>query len=122
MFKRESALKLSDLLLARQPGETKFIDEKTQSALKEVGSILTGAFFSVLADMMSLKVFHQVPYFAFDSAENVMYGVCDQNFGDHNERLCMATEFIESATKITGSFAFVPTEEAMQKILKVLEG
>lgn len=121
MFKKESALKLSDLLLFRKKGETKFIDEKSQSALKELGSILTGAFFAVLADMLGLKVFHQAPYFAFDKAEIIMYGVCGEIFGDHEERLCLATEFIESSTKITGSFAFIPAEDAMERILEKLK-
>ncbi|MFH1790870.1 MAG: chemotaxis protein CheC, partial [Candidatus Omnitrophota bacterium] len=120
MFSRESSLKLSDILLSRKPGETKFIDEKSQSALKELGSILTGAFFSVLADMMGLKVFHQAPSFAMDDAHVLMYGICEGAFGDRKQRLCLATEFIESGSKISGSFAFIPGEEAMRKILEKL--
>ncbi|NQT90544.1 MAG: chemotaxis protein CheC [Candidatus Omnitrophica bacterium] len=121
MFKKESALKLSDLLLCREDGETKFIDEKAQSAIKEVNSILTGAFFSVLADMFNLKVFHKTPFYAFDKAEVIMDSVCEEAFGDREERLCLATEFIESSSKITGSFAFIPTQEAMEKLLKQLK-
>lgn len=121
MFKKDSALKLSDMLLSREEGKTTFIDEKAQSAIKEAGSILTGAFFSVLADMVSLKVFHKSPYYAFDKAEVIMYSVCAEIFGDHKERLCLATEFIESSSRISGAFAFVPTEEAMGVILKKLK-
>tara|TARA_Y100000031_G_scaffold151425_1_gene192642 strand:- start:74 stop:685 length:612 start_codon:yes stop_codon:yes gene_type:complete len=121
MFRKESAIKLCDLLLFRKPGETKFIDEKCQSVLKEAGSILTGAFFSVLADMLDLKVFHQAPYYAYDVAEIIMNGVCTEIFGDYKERLCLATEFIESSIKIKGSFAFVPAEEAMKTILEKLK-
>ncbi len=120
MFGKDSALKLSDLLLFRKQGETRFIDEKAQSALKEAGGILTGAFFSVLADMLNLKVFHHAPSFTFDKPDVIMYGVCEEIFSDKKERLCLATEFIESSTKITGSFAFVPGEEAMAKILEKL--
>jgi len=121
MFKKDSALKLSDMLLSRDPGKTKFVDEKAQSAIKEAGSILAGAFFSVLADMMNLKVFHKSPYYAFDTAEVIMHSVCEDVFGDRKERLCLATELIESSSRITGSFAFVPTEDAMDAILKKLK-
>lgn len=121
LFKKESALRLTDLLLARTEGTTKFVDEKAQSALKEVGNILTGAFLSVLSDMVGLKVFNQAPHYTLDKAEVIMYGVCDEIFGDHKERLCLATEFIESTSKINGFVAFVPTEKAMNTILERLK-
>ncbi len=117
MFKKESALKLSAMLLRRKEGEAKFVDEKAQSALKEVGSILTGAFLTVLGDMLEFKVFHKTPYYAFDKSGIIMYGVCEEMFGSCIERLCIATEFIESGSQITGSFAFIPDNKAMDKIL-----
>jgi len=121
MFQKSSALKLCDILLSRKDGETKFIDEKGQSAIKEVSSILTGAFFSVLSDMLDLKVLHQVPYYAFDKADIIMYGVCSEVFGSSEERICVGTEFIESSNKITGSFAFIPADEAMRKLLEKIK-
>ncbi len=120
MFEKESALKLCDLLQFKDGAETTFIDEKCQSVLKELGNILTGSFFSVLADMLGLKVFNLAPCYAYDSAETIMFGVCEQAFGNRDKRLCLATEFIESRNKITGTFAFVPTDEAMEKILSTL--
>jgi len=121
MFHRDSALKLSDLLLFRQIGETKFIDEKSQSALKELCNILTGAFFSVLADMLKLNVFHKNPFFALDKPEVIMYSVCEQIFSSRQERICLATEFIESSSQISGAFAFIPNDDAMKLILSRLK-
>lgn len=121
LFNKESSMRLGDMLLFRKSGETKFVDEKTQAALKELGSIMTGAFFSTLADMLGLSFFHKTPFFAFDKAENIMFGVCEQIFGDQKKRLCLATEFIESNSKISGSFAFIPENSAMEKILEKLK-
>lgn len=121
MFKQESALKLCDILLSRKEGDTRFIDEKCQSAIKEASNILTGAFLSVISDMLKLRIFNQTPYYAFDKAEAIMYGVCNEAFGNNEERICIATEFIESSSRITGSFAFVPTNEAMDKLLEKLK-
>lgn len=121
MFSRDSSVKLCDLLLFRQLGETKFIDEKSQSALKEACNILTGAFFSVLGDMLDLKVLHKDPHFAYDRPDVIMYSVCEDIFGSREGRMCLATEFIESSSKISGSFAFIPEGESMQKILKKLK-
>jgi chemotaxis protein CheC len=121
MFKKDSSLKLSDMLLFRQRGETKFIDEKAQSALKETCNILTGAFFSVLGDMLELKVLHKDPHFAFDKPEIIMYSVCEEIFGSRQEKTCLATEFIESSSQVSGSFAFIPKDESMQMILEKLK-
>lgn len=120
MFDKNSSVKLSDMLLFRKPGRSKFIDEKAQSALKEVGSILTGAFFTVLADMLKLNVFHKTPSFVFDRAEVIILGVCEEVLGDCSKRLCLATEFIESSEKVSGVFAFIPTTDAMNSILEKL--
>jgi len=121
MFSKKSALKLSDMLLFRDKENSKFVDEKAQSAMKETGGILTGAFFSVLADSFNLNIFHKSPCYAYDNAETIMYAVCDRIFGDHKQRLCLATSFIESTSQITGSFVFVPTEKAMVTILRKLK-
>ncbi len=121
MFHKVSALKISDLLLFRDEGTTKFIDEHCQSALKELGSILTGAFFSVLSDMLGLKFFHQTPLYAADDADVILYGICENIFGDRKERLCLTTEFIEPGSQIKGSFVFIPTDETMKKLLSKLE-
>lgn len=121
IFNKGSALRLSDMLLFRKEGETKFIDEKAQSAIKEACNILAGSFFAVLSDMLKLNAFHKNPYFAFDKAEVIMFGVCESVFGNRDQRICLATEFIESTSRITGAFAFVPTDETMNLILKKLK-
>ncbi len=120
-FDKDSTLKLCEMMLRKPAGTLKFVDEKGQSALRELGSILTGAFLSVLADMLSLNVFHKTPMFAMDSAKAITLGVCRDVFGDEKKRQCLASEFIESASKITGSFAFIPTDDSMQKIIKGLD-
>lgn len=117
MFRKDSSLKLSDLLLSREPGKAVFLDEQSLSALKECCSILTGSFFSVIADMIGLRVFNQAPNYAYDKPDTLMYGICEKIFGNRNERLCLATEFIESNSKIAGTFAFIPEKEAMDNML-----
>lgn len=118
MFKRQSVLRLSDMLLFRKPGETKFIDEKSVSAIKELSSILTGTFFAVLADMLDLHVFNQAPNYAYDSAKTILSAVSEDVFGDRNGRMCLATEFIESGSQVSGAFAFIPEASAMDSILE----
>lgn len=118
MFERESALKLIDLLRGNKVGHTKFIDETSESIIKELGSILTGSFLTVISDMMRIRFFHNIPYFASDTAEAVMMGVCEKIFKDRKKRLCLATEFIEFQHKITGVFAYVPTEKALDLMLE----
>jgi len=120
MFNKDSTLKLNGLLLPQQRKLSVFTDEHELSALKELGNILTGAFFSVFAEMFGLKIFHKTPCYVLDRAETIIHGVFEEVFGDQKGRLSIVTEFIESESQINGSFIFAPTEEAMSKIMAKL--
>lgn len=121
VFDKRSAVMLSDMLLFREKGRTKFIDEKCQSALKELGSILSGSFLTVLSDMMNLQVFHKSPQYAFDEVYDILDGVLSEIFGGVQPRMCLLTEFIESSNSISGICAYVPSNEAMQTILEKMK-
>lgn len=121
MFDKRSSLKFSELLLFRSNGNAKILDQKAESALKEMGSILTGAFFTSLADMLGLKAFHKAPVFTLDKAENIIHNACEQVFGETSQRLCLGTELIEPVNKVSGTFAFVPSSNAMKVIWEKLK-
>lgn len=121
MFEHSHALRLCDLLLKKEDGTTKTIDEKGRSAIKEIANILTGSFLSVLADMIGLSVYHRTPVITLDSAEAIVNQVCDSAFGNRLQRDCIASEFVETGSQITGSFAFIPAEVTIEKIVSGLD-
>ena len=63
VFPEENAIILSDLLLKKEPGISKKLDELGESTLSEVGNIITGSYFTVIADMMHAKIIEHTPQF-----------------------------------------------------------
>ncbi len=63
VFPEENAIILSDLLLKKEPGITKKLDKLGESALSEVGNIITGSYFTVIADMTHAKIVEHIPQF-----------------------------------------------------------
>jgi chemotaxis protein CheC len=121
LFDKRASLVLSDILLGRGDHPSVLLDEKAQSALRELGNILTGAFISALSDKLHLDVFHKTPFYVYDDADIVVSGICRQIFGDDEDKFCIATEIIETGLKLSGIFIFVPTPKAMTTILEKLE-
>ena len=120
MFDRNSAIRLCDLLLSKKPDELEFIDESCQSALKEMGSILTSAFFTTIADTTGLSVFLHIPYFAFDNVRVLTKAIARQVLGAGTNSHCIGAEFVESGTRVTGSFIFIPLKETMKVLTEKL--
>ena len=56
VFPRQAAMQLVDILVGRNPGTTNLLREYEQSALKEIGNILTGAFLYALSTFMIRRV------------------------------------------------------------------
>lgn len=66
IFNEESTYSLIDLLMGLKQGTNNSLDELSESAVKEVGNVLTGSFISALGQMTGLRMFTSVPLFAFD--------------------------------------------------------
>ena len=66
IFPKETALNLSDLLVKRSVGTTRKLTELDESALKEVGNIISGNYFTVLSNMLQVKLVEHIPNFSFD--------------------------------------------------------
>jgi chemotaxis protein CheC len=60
-FSQEVAFALSDLLARRPRGTTRKLTPLDESAIKEVGNILTGSYLTVLANRLQLKTVEGLP-------------------------------------------------------------
>ncbi len=66
IFNSESTFRLVDLLMGMDPGTTGELDEMGESAVKEVGNVLTGSFIGAIYSLTSLEIKTAVPMFAYD--------------------------------------------------------
>lgn len=96
-------------------------NEMHNSALHEIGNIITGAYLSSLSDLTKLKINASVPYMSIDMAGAVL-SVPAIEFGKLGDKAVMIeTEFDDTnSDTINGYFLLIPTMESYGKIMSSL--
>jgi chemotaxis protein CheC len=72
VFPRPTALRLSELMLRRPPGTHTELGELEQSAIKEAGNILSGAYMNALSEFLGLMLLPSPPSLAVDMSAAVL--------------------------------------------------
>lgn len=62
---REAAFMLSDLLLKRKQGSTRKLTRLDKAALKEVGNIICGQYFTIFSNKLGIKIIEHIPDFSY---------------------------------------------------------
>jgi len=122
LFDKDCALRLTDMLLAREPGTTKVFGELEQSSLKETANILTGAYLNGLSDMLGLMLIPSVPSLAIDLCAAVL-STTYLNFGhDRGYVIIMDTSFRfePGDSSMSGHFVLLPDPSSLDVILKAV--
>lgn len=121
VFPRESALLLVDLLLKRERGTTKDLDEMDQSALKEVGNILAGNCLTALYGLLGMKLTEHVPDLAYGMLGAVIESVAVTLSQEAERTLVLVLELItETDMKIVGYFFLLFVPKDAELILKAI--
>jgi len=119
LLDEESALGLLNLMM---PMEFKEFDEMSNSALMEVGNILSGAYISSLASLTNLNISISVPSISYDMAGAIL-SVPAIQFGMVSDQvLIVENEFFDDDKDdmISGYFLLVPDLESYDVLLKSL--
>lgn len=100
--------------------ESKDFDEFTQSALQEIGNILSGSYVSSLSALTGLNIKISVPSLAIDMAGAIL-SVPAIHFGQVSDKiLIIETEFLEGNDNVRGYFFLVPDYDSYDILLKSL--
>ncbi|MFH1798871.1 MAG: chemotaxis protein CheC [Candidatus Omnitrophota bacterium] len=62
---REAAFTLSEILLEKNPGSTRKLTRLDKAALKEVGNIICGQYFTVFSNMLGVKLIEHIPNLSY---------------------------------------------------------
>lgn len=119
-FPQSSSFILSDLLLERQLGDTREIYELEQSALKEIGNILTNRYTDVLAKIVGVRIMPTVPYFTRDMLGAIVNSILVEYAQTGMYVLFMDTNFEFPGTIVKGHFFFFTSAESLEIILRRL--
>lgn len=121
IFPRKSAFTLVDILMNRPAGQTKFLKEIDQSALKEVGNILAGSFLTALMEFLDISLIPSVPLIAYDMVGAILEAMAIEFGEDADYIICIQTEFIDPSLDIEGKFILIFDREPLSVIIEKIE-
>lgn len=120
IFTEQSTYRLVDMLMGLEAGSTRQLDEMGESAVMEIGNILTGSFINAIGGMTGLSLNASVPMFAFDmfgaifSASLVASGYWEDRV------LLIETVFFQEQDQLNGHFFLAPEAGSLRKLFEAL--
>src|SRR5260221_14747986 len=121
LFPEPVGRRLCDMLLRRPLGTTTTFEVIEQSALKEAGNILSGAYMNALSDFMGMLLLPSVPSLVIDLSAAVLTTTY-LNFGhDRDFVFCVETEFrIDAEEELSGHFLLLPDLASLKAIFDAI--
>lgn len=115
---------LCDLLLRRQPETTAAFHDLEQSAIKEAGNILGGAYMNALSDFMGMMLLPSFPSLVVDQAAAVI-STAVVGFGtDRDFVFCVESDFHfdldEAGHHLKGHFLLLPDLASLRAIFDAI--
>ena len=120
LLDEKSAFLLADLLMMMPTGRRTEIDEMAQSALQEVGNILTVSMLRTLADMTNLTLNPTVPLFAHDMLAAVLSSSLLERGIFEEKLISIETKFHDGDVALKGYFFLIPQEGSLEVIFQSL--
>ncbi len=122
VFPQRSARTLVDLLMRREVGTTTTLSEIDQSALKEVGNILSGNCLTALSQFLGMRLVEHIPDLAHDMVGAVVDAIIIK-FGQRAEQaLVIVVEMTtKEKVKIRAYFFLLFGLEEAETILKAIK-
>lgn len=119
VFSEDEALTLAEML-TKTKNQAQALNDYEESALKEIGNIMTGAYLYALTKLTGYNVLSSVPVLAKDMVGAILntalleFGI----IGDY--ALFIQTQFSLTQRKINGHFFLVPDPGALDVLLNAL--
>lgn len=122
VFPKPTAVRLSELMLRRPQGSSRDLGELEQSAIKEAGNILSGAYMNALSDFMGLMLLPSPPSLAIDMSSAVLTTAYLQFGSDKDYVFCVESEFYlqDLDEHLRGFFLLLPDFPSLQAILRAV--
>lgn len=121
IFDEESTYRLVDMLMGQPVGTTRELDEMAESAVREVGNVLTGSFISAISMMTGLHMVTTVPVFAFDMLGAVLTSLMVAAGRVEDQVLVIETElFHDEETTVKGRFFLLNEPGAIDRLMASL--
>jgi chemotaxis protein CheC len=116
-LEKEAALKIISKLIGE---DQEHISELGNSALCEIGNIISSSYMNAIAKLTNLTLMPSVPAVALDMMGAILSTTFIES-GQFDERvLDLETQFLQEDEKISGHFYYIPMPGSLEKILNSL--
>ena len=122
IFPKDTAFILSDLLVKREPGTTRKLTPLDESALKEVGNIISGNYLTVLANILQIKIVEHIPNFSFDMFGAIVSQIIGEFAQKTENALVIEIEFIFKPETFKSYFLLLFEVEQLKAMLGSMGG
>ncbi|MGI8499163.1 MAG: chemotaxis protein CheC [Gemmatimonadaceae bacterium] len=124
LFPQATAERLATMMLRHHPEPSTGFGELEQSAIKEAGNILSGAYLNALSDFLGLMLLPSPPSLAMDMAAAILTSVYVQFATDRDRVVAVETEFLldDREERLRGIFLMLPDDASLQLILRAVGG
>jgi len=121
-FNSQSTFRLVDLLMGLDLGTTTELDEMGESAVKEVGNVLTGSFIGAIYSLTSLSIKSAVPMFAYDMLGAILTSLVVASGRAEEQVLVLETKLFQEQAEanINGHFFMLTEPGSIQNLFDAL--
>lgn len=122
VIEKDLAIALCDIIMGQEKGATKRLGELEESAIKEVGSIISASYLNAVNKMTAIALVISIPHYNIGKIEFLKNVLVEKGIKmkDTQECLCIETELIDNLTNIRSFLIFIPFDDAIDKIIKAL--
>jgi len=120
IFDAKESLKLVDVLLGKEIGESMFLDEMGQSAIKEIGNICSGASLASISEFTGMKYLYSIPLFASDMLGAILNAILSKFAASASSTLVVMAELKVEELVVKSTILFIFTSEDVKLILEKL--
>lgn len=107
---------LAGLLLKRDSQANQELSDLDRSAIKELGSILTGSYLSALYRFIHVQMIHGVPTLVIDMAQAILDTVLVDLEQKDDFAIVIETRLTENERRLTGRFFLLPEAGTLPKL------
>ena len=122
VFPRPTAMRLAELMLRRPAGSSREMGALEQSAIKEAGNILSGAYMNALSEFMGLMLLPSPPSLAIDMSSAILSTAFLQFGTDRDHVFYVESQFFlqEQQEHLRGFFLLLPDLASLHAILRAV--
>ncbi|HUW65096.1 MAG TPA: chemotaxis protein CheC [Spirochaetia bacterium] len=117
IFDEKSTYHLLDTMLETSGATEQMMTPLAESAIKEIGNVLTGSFISAIASLTGLRMITTVPLFSFDMLGAVLSSSLIESGYTEKEVLIIDTAFFQGRQQINGHFFLFADPGSLETML-----